>query len=162
RDYPLFDWNPDRNAWDSMHHPFTAPHTEDMGYLDTGELGKVKAKHYDFVCNGYELSSGSIRIHDSQLQLKIFKLLGYPEEEIKELFSHLLEALDYGAPPHGGIAPGIDRFLMLLAGEENIREVIAFPKTKNAADLMTNSPDVVSEQQLRDLHLIIDNTPELE
>jgi len=160
QDYPLFDWNPDRNGWDSMHHPFTSPHDEDLPYLESGELGKIKAKHYDFVCNGYELSSGSIRIHDSQLQLKIFKLLGYPEEEIKELFSHLLEALDFGAPPHGGIAPGIDRFLMLLAGEENIREVIAFPKTKTAADLMTNSPDVVSEQQLRDLHLIIENTLE--
>lgn len=156
QNYPLFEWNPDRNGWDSMHHPFTAPHAEDMQFLEAGELGKVKAKHYDFVCNGYELSSGSIRIHDSQLQLKIFQLLGYPEEDIRELFAHLLEALDYGAPPHGGIAPGIDRFLMLLAGEENIREVIAFPKTKTAMDLMTNSPDVVSDQQLQDIHLKIE------
>lgn len=156
QNYPLFEWNPDRNGWDSMHHPFTAPHDEDMKSLNAGELDKVKAKHYDFVCNGYELSSGSIRIHDSQLQLKIFQLLGYPEEIIRELFAHLLEALDYGAPPHGGIAPGIDRFLMLLAGEENIREVIAFPKTKTAMDLMTNSPDVVSEDQLIDLHIRIE------
>ncbi len=155
QNYPLFEWNPDRNGWDSMHHPFTAPHKEDIPYLNSGELEKVKAKHYDFVCNGYELSSGSIRIHDSELQLKVFKLLGYPEDEIKELFAHLLEALDFGAPPHGGIAPGIDRFLMLLAGEENIREVIAFPKNKTAQDLMTTSPDVVSANQLRDLHLAI-------
>ena len=155
QNYPLFEWNPDSEGWDSMHHPFTTPRDEDMQYLDSGELGKVKAKHYDFICNGYELSSGSIRIHDSELQLKIFKLLGYPEEEIRELFSHLLEALDFGAPPHGGIAPGIDRFVMLLAGEENIREVIAFPKTKTGQDLMTNSPDVVSPEQVADLHLII-------
>ncbi|MDY6912268.1 MAG: amino acid--tRNA ligase-related protein, partial [Chloroflexota bacterium] len=154
QDYPLMVWNAEINRWDSMHHPFTAPHDDDVPLLDT-DPEKVRAKHYDFVCNGYELSSGSIRIHDSQFQMKIFKLLGYPEEEIQELFSHLLEALGFGAPPHGGIAPGIDRFVMLLAGEENIREVIAFPKTKTAADLMTNSPDVVTEEQLRELHLIV-------
>lgn len=154
RDYPLFEWNAELGKWDSTHHPFTAPRDEDIPLLDT-DPGKVKAKHYDFVCNGYEISSGSIRIHNADLQLKIFKILGYKETEIRELFSHLLEALENGAPPHGGIAPGIDRFLMLLAGEETIREVIAFPKTKMATDLMTNSPDVVSEQQLRDLHLMI-------
>ena len=156
QDYPLLAWNAESNRWDSMHHPFTAPHDEDVPLLDT-DPGKVRAKHYDFICNGYELSSGSIRIHDSQFQMKIFKLLGYPEEDIQELFSHLLEALEFGAPPHGGIAPGIDRFVMLLAGEENIREVIAFPKTKTAADLMTNSPDVVTEEQLQELHLALRN-----
>lgn len=154
QDYPLFEWNPDRQGWDSMHHPFTAPHDEDIPLLDS-DPGQVRAKHYDFVCNGYELSSGSIRIHSSALQLKIFKMLGYDEDNIREQFSHLLEALDFGAPPHGGIAPGIDRFLMLLAGEDNIREVIAFPKTKTAADLMTNSPDIVAEEQLQELHLAI-------
>ncbi len=154
RDYPLFEWNAELGKWDSTHHPFTAPRDEDIPLLDT-DPGRVKAKHYDFVCNGYEISSGSIRIHNADLQLKIFKILGYQEAEIRELFSHLLEALENGAPPHGGIAPGIDRFLMLLAGEETIREVIAFPKTKMATDLMTNSPDVVSEQQLRELHLMI-------
>ncbi|MBM3133272.1 MAG: aspartate--tRNA ligase [Chloroflexi bacterium] len=154
QNYPLFDWNADLKKWDSTHHPFTAPRDEDMPLLDT-DPGKVKAKHYDFVCNGYEISSGSIRIHNSDLQMKVFKILGYQEAEIRELFTHLLEALENGAPPHGGIAPGIDRFLMLLAGEENIREVIAFPKNKMAMDVMTNSPDVVSEQQLRDLHLAI-------
>ncbi len=159
QDYPLFEWNPEREGWDSMHHPFTAPQAEDISLLDT-EPGKVRARHYDFVCNGFELSSGSIRIHNSDLQLKIFKMLGYQEEEIRELFAHLLEALEFGAPPHGGIAPGIDRFLMLLAGEENIREVIAFPKTKTAQDLMTSSPDVVSAEQLHDLHLEIMDTTE--
>ena len=156
RDYPLLEWNEESNRWEPMHHPFTAPREEDIPLLDT-DPGKVRAKHYDFVCNGYELSSGSIRIHDSQLQMKIFRLLGYPDEEIRERFGHLLEALEYGAPPHGGIAPGVDRFVMLLAGEENIREVIAFPKTKTATDLMTNSPDVVSEEQLRELHLVLRN-----
>ncbi|MFO8009996.1 MAG: aspartate--tRNA ligase [Dehalococcoidia bacterium] len=153
-DYPLFEWNPERRGWDSMHHPFTSPQLEDIPLLDT-DPGKVRAKHYDFICNGFEISSGSIRIHNSDLQLKIFKMLGYGEADIKEQFAHLLDALDFGAPPHGGIAPGIDRFLMLLAGEENIREVIAFPKTKTAQDLMTNSPDVVSEEQLRELHLTV-------
>ena len=156
RDYPLLEWNEESNRWEPMHHPFTAPREEDIPLLDT-DPGKVRAKHYDFVCNGYELSSGSIRIHDSRLQMKIFRLLGYPDEEIRERFGHLLEALEYGAPPHGGIAPGVDRFVMLLAGEENIREVIAFPKTKTATDLMTNSPDVVSEEQLRELHLVLRN-----
>ncbi|MDD5093239.1 MAG: aspartate--tRNA ligase [Dehalococcoidia bacterium] len=153
-DFPLMEWNKETNKWDFVHHPFTAPHAEDIHFLDT-DPGKVRARHYDFVCNGSELSSGSIRIHDSRLQKKIFQVLGYPDEKIQELFGHMLEALSFGAPPHGGIAPGIDRFVMLLAGEENIREVIAFPKTKTATDLMSNAPDAVSEQQLRDLHLII-------
>lgn len=153
-DYPLLEWNEEGNRWDSMHHPFTAPRDEDIPLLDTSPE-KVKAKHYDFVCNGYELSSGSIRIHDSRLQMQMFQLLGYSEEEIWERFGHLLEALEFGAPPHGGIAPGIDRFVMLLAKEENIREVIAFPKTKSATDLMTDAPDVVPEEQLRELHLTL-------
>lgn len=152
QDYPLMEWNKESDRWDSMHHPFTAPREEDIPLLDI-DPGRVRSRHYDFVCNGYELSSGSIRIHDSQMQKKIFSLLGYSGEEIRERFGHLLEALEFGAPPHGGIAPGIDRLVMLLAGEENIREVIAFPKTKSAIDLMTNAPDTVSEEQLRELHL---------
>jgi len=149
--YPLFDLN-DEGVWEPMHHPFTAPAEADLPLLDT-DPGKVRARHYDFVCNGYELSSGSIRIHNRQIQEKMFRILGYTGEEIEERFGHLLEAFDYGAPPHGGIAPGIDRFLMLLCGEESIREVIAFPKTQSAVDLMLDSPSPVAPDQLHELHL---------
>ena len=151
QDYPLFEQN-DEGYWESMHHPFTSPWSDDMPLLDT-DPGKVRARHYDFVCNGSEISSGSIRIHNRELQEKIFEILGYSKEETEERFGHLLEALESGAPPHGGIAPGIDRFLMLLAGEENIREVIAFPKTQSAIDLMLDSPSSVSPEQLQELRL---------
>ena len=156
QDFPLLDWNGER--WDSTHHPFTAPKDEDIHLLDSAPE-KVRAKHYDFICNGCELSSGSIRIHQPELQKRIFSLLGYTDEEIQERFGHLIEAFEYGAPPHGGIAPGIDRFVMLLAGEETIREVIPFPKTQNATDPMTGSPSPVSEEQLQDLHLQIMSDP---
>ena len=151
-DYPLLEWNDETGLWEPMHHPFTAPCEEDVPLLDT-DPSKVRARHYDIVCNGYELSSGSIRIHTRQLQQKIFRLLGYNDEEIETRFGHMLEAFDYGAPPHGGIAPGIDRVVMLLAGAENIREVIAFPKTQSAIDLMADAPSFVSPEQLRELHL---------
>ncbi|MFC1978118.1 amino acid--tRNA ligase-related protein, partial [Chloroflexota bacterium] len=114
---------------------------------------KVGGKHYDVVCNGYEIGGGSIRIYDGQMQRKIFGLLGYGGEEVDELFGHLLEAFDYGAPPHGGIALGIDRLVMLLAGEGSIREVIAFPKNQSAADLTLNAPSPVADEQLAELHL---------
>jgi len=149
-DYPLLEWDEKAGQWQAMHHPFTAPRDEDIPLLDTAPE-KVQAKHYDIVCNGYELSSGSLRIYTSDLQRKIFHLLGYSDEEIEERFGHLLEAFDYGAPPHGGIAPGIDRLVMLLAGEENIREVIAFPKNQSAMDLTVNAPSPVSEEQLAEL-----------
>ena len=113
----------------------------------------MRSKHYDIVCNGLELASGSIRIHNADLQRKVFRLLGHTDEQIDERFGHMLEAFGYGAPPHGGIAPGIDRFVMILAGEETIREVIAFPKNQNAADLTLNTPSPVSEEQLAELHL---------
>jgi aspartyl-tRNA synthetase len=151
-DFPLLDKNEETGLWESMHHPFTAPRDEDILMLDSAPE-KVRGKHYDFVCNGYEIAGGSLRIYTSELQRKIFRLLGYKDEEINERFGHLLEAFDYGAPPHGGVAPGIDRFVMLLAGEETIREVIAFPKNQSAADLTFNAPAPVSEEQLKELHL---------
>ena len=150
-DYPLLEKGTDGH-WEPMHHPFTAPKDEHIPLLDSAPE-KVYAKHYDLVCNGCELSSGSIRIHDSALQEKIFKLLGYSQQEIEQRFGHLIEAFQYGAPPHGGIAPGIDRVVMLLAGEETIREVIPFPKNKSAVDMMFDAPSEVSEEQLKDLHL---------
>jgi len=150
-DFPLFERNK-AGGWDPMHHPFTAPQDEHLVFLDS-DPSKVYAKHYDLVCNGCELSSGSIRIHRSDLQRKVFQILGYSDGEIMSRFGHLLEAFEYGAPPHGGIAPGIDRFVMLLAGEESIREVIPFPKNKSAMDVMFDAPSEVSEEQLRDLHL---------
>jgi len=151
-DFPLFEWNDGTGHWEPMHHPFTAPKDEDAPLLDTAPE-KVKAKHYDMVCNGCEIAGGSLRIYTSELQRKVFRLLGYSDEEIERRFGHLLEAFDYGAPPHGGIAPGIDRIVMLLAGEENIREVIAFPKNQGAIDVMFDAPSPVNEEQLAELHL---------
>jgi len=153
-DYPLLEWNDELGHWEPMHHPFTAPREEDIPLLDT-DPGKVRARHYDIVCNGYELSSGSIRIHTRSLQEKVFRLLGYNDAEIEERFGHLLEAFDYGAPPHGGIAPGIDRLVMLLARADNIREVIAFPKNQSAVDVMSGSPSPVPQSQLDELHLMV-------
>jgi aspartyl-tRNA synthetase len=151
-DFPLLEWNEEENRWESMHHPFTAPREEDIPLLDS-EPARVGGRHYDVVCNGYELGSGSIRIHTHKLQEKIFSLLGYGEEEMESRFGALLEALKYGAPPHGGIAIGIDRLVKLIAREETIREVIAFPKNQNAADLMFDAPSYVSESQLEELNL---------
>jgi len=151
-DFPLLRRSEEERRWEPMHHPFTAPRDEDVPFLDTAPE-KVRAKHYDIICNGCEIAGGSLRIYTAELQRKIFRLLGYSDEEIKERFGHLLEAFDYGAPPHGGIAHGIDRMVMLLAGEDTIREVIAFPKTQEAADLTFNAPSPVTEEQLAELHL---------
>ena len=151
-DFPLLQSNKKEGRWGSMHHPFTAPRDEDASLLDSAPE-KVRGKHYDIICNGFEIGGGSIRIHTAELQRKIFRLLGYSDQEIEERFGHLLEAFGYGAPPHGGIALGIDRVVMLLAGEGTIREVIAFPKTQEAADLTFKAPAPVAEEQLAELHL---------
>jgi aspartyl-tRNA synthetase len=154
-DPPLVEWNEEEGRWDAVHHPFTSPMPEDAHLLAT-DPGKVRAAAYDVVCNGFELSTGSIRIHDREQQAAVFKLMGYSDEEAQARFGHLLDAFEYGAPPHGGIAPGIDRIVMLLAGENNIREVIAFPKTAQARDLMTDAPSPVPDRALRELHIKVD------
>jgi len=160
-DFPLLHKNADNGRWEAMHHPFTEPRDGDVPLLDTSPE-KVKGKHYDFVCNGFEIAGGSIRIHNSELQRKIFRILGHSDERIDELFGHLIEALEYGAPPHGGVAPGVDRFVMLLAGEETIREVIAFPKNQSAMDLMIDAPAFVSQEQIDELHICIQQEERIE
>ena len=157
-DFPLVEWNEDEGRWDALHHPFTAPHVDDAGLLET-EPGKVRARAYDCVAQGVELLSGSIRIHDRDLQERMFAALGYAPADIEARFGHLLRAFEYGTPPHGGMAAGIDRIVMLLAGAETIREVIPFPKTQTATDLLLDAPSPVDEAQLRDLHLRIVEPP---
>ncbi|MFV9506265.1 MAG: aspartate--tRNA ligase [Oscillochloridaceae bacterium umkhey_bin13] len=153
-DFPMFDWNPDEGRWDAVHHPFTAPLDEDL-HLLSSDPGKARAKAYDLVLNGYEAGGGSIRIHRREVQQQVFDLLGISRETAMAQFGHMLEAFEYGAPPHGGIAPGIDRIAMILADESTIREVMAFPKTQQASDLMTAAPSNVDEHQLKELHIAL-------
>ena len=158
--FPLFDWNEDAKRWDSSHHPFTSPEDGQEGELDGENLGDIKSKAYDLVCNGSELASGSIRIHNRQLQEKIFAILGHSKEEVESRFGPILEAFEYGAPPHGGIAPGIDRLEAILCGSPSIRDVIAFPKTQSGTDLLFEAPTPVHPKQLEELSLRITEKPD--
>ena len=153
-DFPLLEWDEEEKRYVSMHHPFTSPHDEDLARM-SDDPGSVRAKAYDLVLNGSEIGGGSIRIHDATLQRRIFSLLNISDEEAKLRFGFFLEALEYGTPPHGGIALGLDRIIALLSGESSIREVIAFPKTAAAVDLMSSAPSPVDARQLRELHLQI-------
>ena len=153
-DFPLYEWSDEEKRFVSMHHPFTSPVEEDLPLLET-DPGRVRAKAYDMVLNGTEAGGGSIRIHETEVQRRIFKSLGLSDQEVEKKFGFFLEALSYGAPPHGGIAFGLDRLVMLLAGEDSIREVIPFPKTTSALDLMTGSPSEVTDRQLDELGLKI-------
>lgn len=156
-EFPLFEWSDENQRWESSHHPFTMIHDEDLPVLMSCEngkdspLGKIRSTSYDLVLNGVELASGSVRIHDSAVQARIFELLGISEEEAKDRFGFFIEALRYGTPPHAGIAPGVDRMIAMMLGYDNIREVIAFPKNQKAMDLMTGAPAPVDSKQLRDL-----------
>jgi aspartyl-tRNA synthetase len=152
-DFPLLGFDAAENKWNAMHHPFTRPNQEDIPLLDAGEYGKVRAEAYDVVLNGVEIGGGSIRIHEPDLQAKLFNVLGIGFELQKKLFGHLLKAFTFGAPPHGGIALGVDRLVMLITGTSNIREVIAFPKNSRGYDLMIGAPSEVPEKQLRELHI---------
>jgi len=151
-DFPFFAYNEENKAWESEHHPFTMPKMEDLDKFDT-DPGAVASDAYDMVCNGYETASGSIRIHRRDIQMKMFQMLGLSDEDIQSKFGHMLEAFEYGAPPHGGMAPGIDRLVMLLADEPNIREVIAFPKNQAGRDVMADAPSAVEPKQLKELHI---------
>jgi aspartyl-tRNA synthetase len=153
-EFPMFEWDADEQRWAAMHHPFTAPRPQDAALLDT-DPAAARAQAYDLVINGSEAGGGTIRIHDSRVQQRVFDLLGIDAETARDRFGFLLEALQYGAPPHGGIALGIDRVVMLFAGLDSIRDCIAFPKTQKATDLMTEAPGEVDRRQLEELGLRI-------
>ena len=154
-DFPLFEWDADLKKWEPAHHVFSSPKKEHLGFLES-DPGRVHADLFDLVCNGMEMGSGSIRIHDPNIQKKVFSIIGYKEEEINDRFGQLIKAFSYGAPPHGGMGLGLDRFIATLAGEKAIREVIAFPKTQSAQDPLFDSPNKISDQQLQELFINLD------
>jgi aspartyl-tRNA synthetase len=158
-DFPMFEWSEEEHRFQALHHPFTAPKAMDLPLLGE-DPARVRSRAYDLVLNGYEVGGGSIRIHDPDLQRQIFALLGLAPAEMEEKFGFLLEALSFGAPPHGGMAFGLDRLVMLMTGAENIREVIAFPKTHSATDLLTGAPGTVTVTQLRELGIQVRTRPE--
>lgn len=153
-EFPLLEWSEEQGRYTAMHHPFTMPMEEDLEFIDT-DPGRVRAKAYDIVLNGTELGGGSVRIHQDDIQEKMFECLGFTKEQAHERFGFLLEAFKYGVPPHAGLAYGLDRLVMLMTGEDSIRDVIAFPKVKDASCLMTNAPDVVDDKQLEELHIAV-------
>ena len=154
-EFPLLEWSDEENRFKAMHHPFTAPMDEDWQYIDS-DPGRVRAKAYDIVLNGTEIGGGSVRIHQADIQSKMFDVLGLSKEVANERFGYLLEAFKYGVPPHAGLAYGLDRVVMLMVGADSIRDVIAFPKVKDASDLMTNAPDKVDDAQLKELGIKIE------
>ena len=154
-DFPLFKYDADEKRWDSEHHPFTSPHKDDLNSLESEDFSRIRSRSYDLVLNGNEIASGSIRIHDQEIQHKIFRILRISEEDICSRFGFLLQAFKYGAPPHGGIAFGLDRILSILFGTESIRDTIAFPKNQKAICPLTNAPSVVSDKQLKELRIKI-------
>jgi aspartyl-tRNA synthetase len=151
-DFPLLEWDEDSERYHAMHHPFTSPKTEDLELLDT-KPGEVRANAYDLVINGVEIGGGSIRIHDRDLQKLMFRHLGFTDEEAQDQFGFLMNAFEYGAPPHGGIALGFDRLAALFGGQDSIRDFIAFPKNNSGRDIMIDSPSVIADEQLNELML---------
>lgn len=152
-DQPLFEWKKEEKRWDAMHHPFTAPNPEDVALLEKGRAAKVRSWQYDLVCNGAEIGGGSIRITNPEIQEKVFEIMGHTKKQIAKKFGHLLKAFEYGVPPHGGIALGLDRIIALFAGEESIREVMAFPVTSSGQASVMDAPSEVDEEQLKELKI---------
>ncbi len=159
-DFPLMAFDAAENKWNAVHHPFTRPKTEDVPLIEAGRFGDARAEAYDVVLNGVEIGGGSIRIHEPDLQAKMFAALGISEEEQELMFGHILRAFRLGAPPHGGIAMGLDRLVMLICGESSIREVMAFPKNNRGVDLMSQSPSDVDARQLRELKIKLEEKRE--